>query len=222
MNSIVVKVGGSLALHPEKLRALCTKLTEISKKHKLIIVPGGGEFADVVRSLDKRFSLSCGTSHRMAILSMDQYGLLLSDLIPNSIAVRKLEEIKYSFEQGKLPVFLPSYLLLNEEELENSWDVTSDTIALYIAKKLEAPKILLITDVDGIFTSDPKTHSEARLIERLSACELLEMDKRTSVDEALPKMLLKSRITCVVVNGLFHERVKAILDDQPAVCTMII
>ncbi len=156
----------------------------------------------------------------MAILGMDQYGLLLSDLIPNSVAVRKLEEIKNSFEQGKLPVFLPSYLLLNEDQLENSWDVTSDTIALYIAKKLEAPKILLITDVDGIFTNDPKTHTEARLIERLSACELLEMDKRTSVDKALPKMLLKSRITCVVVNGLFPERVKAILDDQPAVCTI--
>jgi aspartokinase-like uncharacterized kinase len=56
------------------------------------VVPGGGEFADVVRCLDERFSLTCGVSHRMAILGMDQYGLLLSDLMPNSVTVCKLEE----------------------------------------------------------------------------------------------------------------------------------
>ena len=49
MNAVVVKVGGSLALFPEKLRNLCAKISEISKEHKLIVVPGGGEFADVVR-----------------------------------------------------------------------------------------------------------------------------------------------------------------------------
>ena len=217
----MVKVGGSLALYPEKLRALCTKLTEMSQKHKLIIVPGGGEFADVIRSLDTRFFLSCGVSHKMAILGMDQYGLLLSDLMPNSVVVSKLEEIEYSFEMGKLPIFLPSNLLLKDDPLENSWNVTSDAIALYIANKLETNQVLLITNVDGIFSDNPKTHSDARFIERLSASELLAMNKRTSVDETLPKLLLKSPITCFVVNGLFPERVKAILDCQPAVCTLI-
>jgi 5-(aminomethyl)-3-furanmethanol phosphate kinase len=222
MNSVVVKVGGSLALYPEKLKALCIKLTEFSQKHKLIIVPGGGEFADVVRILDKRFSLSCGVSHKMAILGMDQYGLLLSDLIPNSVVLSKLEEIEYAFELGWVPIFLPSNLLLKDDKLEKSWNVTSDAIALYIARKLETPKVLLVTDVDGIFTHDPKTYSDARFIERLSADELLAMNKRTSVDETLPKLLLKSHIACVVVNGLFPERVKAILDDETTVCTLII
>ena len=100
MNATVIKVGGSMALHPEKLRALCKKLSESSKKHRLIVVPGGGEFADVVRILDKRFSLSCSASHKMAVLGMDQYGLMLSDLIPNSVTVSKLEEIKYFLDSG--------------------------------------------------------------------------------------------------------------------------
>lgn len=221
MNSVVVKVGGSLALYPEKLRDLCTKLTKASQKHELIIVPGGGEFADVVRSLDTRFSLSCGASHKMAILGMDQYGFMLSDLMPNSVVVSKLEEIEYSFEMGKVPIFLPSNLLLKDDPLENSWNVTSDAIALYLAKKFGTHHVLLITNIDGIFSDDPKTHPDARFIERLSASELLAMNKRTSVDETLPKLLLKSCITCVVVNGLFPERVIAILDGQPAVCTLI-
>jgi aspartokinase-like uncharacterized kinase len=222
MNAVVVKVGGSLALYPEKLRALCTKLTEFSQKHKLIIVPGGGEFADIVRILDKRFSLSCGVSHKMAILGMDQYGLLLSGLIPNSFALSNLKEIEDAFERGWVPVFLPSNLLLTDDHLENSWNVTSDAIAFYIGIKLETTKVLLVTDVDGIFTDDPKTHSDARFIERLSPNELLGMKKRTSVDETLPKLLLNTHIACVVVNGLFPERVKAILDDEPAIYTLIV
>ena len=91
MNATVLKVGGSLALYPEKLKALCTELSLSSKKHRLIVVPGGGEFADVARSLDKRFSLSCSASHKMAILGMDQYGYLLSDLMPGSHTPNKFE-----------------------------------------------------------------------------------------------------------------------------------
>lgn len=221
MNATVVKVGGSLALHPEKLRALCAKLSKFSKKHGLIVVPGGGELADVVRCLDERFSLSCGVSHRMAILGMDQYGFLLSDLLPNSVTVSKLEEIKYFLDLGKLPVFLPSNLLLSEDPLENSWDVTSDAIAVYLAGRLQAPKVLLVTDVDGVYTNDPKKNSNAQLIKNLSASELLAMNKRTSVDKALPKLILKLPIDCFVVNGLFPERIEAVLDGRDTVCTLI-
>ena len=91
MDATVVKIGGSLALYPERLRALCVKLVEVSHKHKLLILPGGGEFADTVRDLDKRFNLSPKSTHRMAILGMDQYGYLLSDLMPGSHTPNKFE-----------------------------------------------------------------------------------------------------------------------------------
>jgi aspartokinase-like uncharacterized kinase len=221
MNAAVVKVGGSLAACPEKLRNLCLKISEISKEHKLIVVPGGGEFADVVRRLDKRFHLSCNTSHRMAILGMDQYGMLLSNLIPSSITTSKFEEIKYFLDMGKLPIFLPSNLLLQEDPLENSWAVTSDSIAVYLAGRLKVTKVLLVTDVDGIYSNDPKTVSDAKLIKNLSASELLVMKKRTSVDKALPKLLLKTPLDCYVINGVFPERIKLALEGQDAIYTLI-
>jgi aspartokinase-like uncharacterized kinase len=221
MNATIVKVGGSLSLYPEKLRCLCLKISEISKEQKLIVVPGGGKFADVVRSLDKSFHLSCSTSHRMSILGMDQYGMLLSDLIPGSITTNKLEEIKYFLDLEKLPIFLPSNLLFREDPLENSWAVTSDSIAVYIASRLQVTKVLLVTDVDGIYNSNPKTVSEAKLINNLSASELLAMNKRTSVDKALPKLLLKTPIDCYVVNGLFPDRVKLVLAGQDSIYTNI-
>jgi hypothetical protein len=221
MDATIVKVGGSLASYPEKLRTLCTKLSEFSKKHKMMVVPGGGEFADTVRSLDKRFNLSPVVSHRMAILAMDQYGLLLSDLLPHSSIIDNFENVQKTLDLDKLPVFLPSNFLFHENPLANSWDVTSDSIAVYIAQQLDAKRVILITDVNGVYTSDPKKFSDAKLTSQLSAQELLEMKKRTSVDKFLPKLLLQSKIRCFVVNGFYPERVEAVLDNRDTVCTLL-
>jgi aspartokinase-like uncharacterized kinase len=157
----------------------------------------------------------------MAILGMDQYGLFLADLIPDSVAVSKLDEIEYFLGMGKLPVLLPSNLMLREDPLENSWDVTSDSITIYIAGRLHVSRVLLVTDVDGVYTDDPKKHPEAKLIAQITARELLGLNIRTSVDKALPKLLLDSPVACFVVNGLFPERVQSILENKRTVCTII-
>jgi aspartokinase-like uncharacterized kinase len=217
----VIKIGGSLAEEPERLRALCTKLSEFAKKFAIVVVPGGGRFADVVRDFDQRFTLSSGISHRMAILGMDQFGLLLSQIIPDSCATYLLNDAKQLSEIRVVPIFLPSRLMFKEDPLENSWDVTSDSIAAYVAGRLRVAKVLLVTDVDGIFTKDPKKHSGATLIEQLSAEDLLKLNKRTSVDRYLPKLLLESQIDCYVVNGKHPERIEAILAGQQATCTLI-
>ncbi len=95
--------------------------------------------------------------------------------------------------------------------LENSWEVTSDAIAVYIAHLLSASKVILISDVDGILSSDPKNNSNADLIKKINADQLLALKKRTSVDKFVPKLLLEWPLNCFVVNGLFPERVEAIL-----------
>jgi len=105
--------------------------------------------------------------------------------------------------------------------LEHSWDVTSDTIAAYIAGLLHAEKLILVTDVDGIFSEDPKKNVDAKLIEELSAKKLLGWNKRTSVDKTLPKILLKANLDCYVVNGGYPERIKMILENKKTVCTHV-
>jgi aspartokinase-like uncharacterized kinase len=217
----VIKIGGSLAEDPEQLKTLCLKLSELAKTYALIVVPGGGRFADAVRELDQRFNLSSAVSHRMAILGMDQFGLLLCQIIPDSCATYLLDDAKQLSEIGVVPVFLPSRLMFKEDPLENSWDVTSDSIAAYVAKKTRAKKLILATDVDGVFTSDPKTRSDAKLIEQLSVEKLLGLKQRTSVDRYLPKLLSQSPIDCYVVNGKYPERVKAILTGQRTTCTLV-
>jgi aspartokinase-like uncharacterized kinase len=217
----IIKIGGSLAEDPERLKALCRKLNELAKKYAVIVVPGGGRFADVVRDLDQRFALSSSVSHRMAILAMDQFGLLLSDMMPNSRVFCQFDDAKEPLEAEIVPIFLPSHLMFEEDPLENSWDVTSDSIAAYVAKRVNADKLLLVTDVDGVFTDDPKKHGNATLIERMPAEKLLMMNHRTSVDRFLPKLLLENQIECYVVNGKYPARIEAILAGQRTICTVI-
>lgn len=217
----VIKVGGSLAENPATLKTLCNRLSEIAEKHGIVVVPGGGKFADVARELDERYALSADIAHRMAILGMDQFGLLLSQIIPNSCATYLLSDAVQLSEVRVVPIFLPSRLMFRENPLPPSWGVTSDSIAAYVARRLNADKVILVTDVDGVFTSDPKKHTDAKLMTQLSASELLKFAQRTSVDQYLPKLLLEAQMDCCVVNGAHPERIEAILDGQSTVCTLV-
>jgi aspartokinase-like uncharacterized kinase len=219
--SAVVKVGGSLAEEPERLIELCAKLCRLAENYAFVVVPGGGRFADAVRELDTRFSLSSGVSHRMAILGMDQFGMLLAQITPKSCVTYSLEDAQQLSGTGVVPVFLPSRLMFKEDPLKNSWNVTSDSIAAYVAGRLQAAKLVLVTDVDGVFTGDPKRSADAKLMERLSAKELIKFEARTSVDLFLGKMLLEVPVDCYVVNGKHPERVEAVLMGQQTVCTLI-
>jgi len=216
----VLKVGGSLADNLANLARLCRELSALAEDHRIAVVPGGGEFADTVRKLDKKYKLSNTVAHKMAILAMDQYGLLLSNITPNSYVSYSPEEIVNSAE-GTLPIILPSKLLFREDPLKHSWNVTSDTIAAYFAQVLHAENLILVTDVDGIFPEDPKKNLDAKLVTELNAEELLRWNKRTSVDKTLPKMLLEANRDCHVVNGRYPERIRLIMENKKTVCTHV-
>jgi hypothetical protein len=218
----VIKVGGSLAETTDALKALGVELCRIAKKYAIVVVPGGGKFADAVRAFDKKFTLPPVVSHRLAILAMDQYGLVLSQLIPESCTIDALKDARRISNAKKVLIFPPSKLMFQDDALEASWDVTSDSIAAYIACRLHAERVILVTDVDGVFTKDPKTHADAKLINEVSVEELLSRVGRTSVDKFLPKFLSKNRLDCYVVNGKYPERISAVLSGQRTTCTRIV
>lgn len=216
----VVKIGGSLLGYRDELEKLCSILGELAAQYKLLVVPGGGKFADLVRSVDKVYGLSPLTSHRMAILAMDQYGLLLADITPNSTVVYTLDEIGEIWKKKRLPILLPSRLLFTSDELPFSWDVTSDTISAYIARLLKIKKLILVKDVDGIFARDPKKYPETFMLKEITPKELLNIE--TCIDTFLPKfLLLEKGLTCYVINGLHPERIKQIMEGKKQIATII-
>lgn len=217
----VIKVGGSLSEKPDALKALCTELSKIAKEYSVVIVPGGGKFADAVREYDKKFRLPPLVAHRLAIVAMDQYGIVLSQLLLDSRMCNTLEDAQNFSEASKVTILLPSRFMFQDDALEASWAVTSDSIAAYIAGKLNAKKVILVTNVDGIFTKDPKKHPDAKLMPEVSVADLLHRGTRTSVDKFLPNVLLKNHLDCYVVNGKYPERVQVVLSGEPTVCTVL-
>ena len=218
----VIKVGGSLAETPEDLEALAAELGRIGTKFEVVVVPGGGKIADVVREFDSKFGLHPSLAHKMAILAMDQYGLLLSQLIPSCQTCNSLKDAQKISMAGKVAIFLPSNLLSLGDPFEATWDVTSDSIAAHIAIKLQASKLVLLTNVDGIFSANPKENLNARLQSQITVSKLQKLGARTSVDRFLPKFLSQNPLACYIVNGKHPDRINAILAGQQVICTEIL
>ncbi len=218
----MIKIGGSLSETPAALEVLGAELSLMAKKFSIVVVPGGGKFSDAVRELDAKFNLSASVAHKMAILAMDQYGLLLSNLFKECEVCDSLRVARQIARGGKLPVFLPSRLMFEKDPFEPSWDVTSDSIAAYIAILLHAKRTILATDVDGIFNEDPKRQSDAKLFAEISSSGLMTMGKRTSVDKFLPKLLSENALPCYVVNGRHPERIVKVLLGRQSTGTQIV
>ena len=206
---------------PRILKALGSELSRLAKEHQLAVIPGGGKFADIVRELDSRFQLPATVSHWMAILGMDQYGLLLSQVIACSEVCDSLRAAKEISQNGRAAILQPTKMLRRFDPFEPSWDVTSDSIAAYIAYKLNAATVVFVTDVDGIFTANPKEQSKSKLFSQVSIEELLKFSSRTSVDKFLPVFLSAHMLDCYVVNGRFPERVTRVLSGQETIATHI-
>jgi aspartokinase-like uncharacterized kinase len=143
---VVVKLGGSLAGEP----ALAHWLRELAhnRSARFVAVPGGGPFADAVRAAQGLWQFSDEVAHRMAIGAMDQFGHMLCGIEAGSIACSTLPQIEQAWAGGRLPVWLPSYLMSADRQLARSWSVTSDTIAAWLARALGASGLLLVKACD--------------------------------------------------------------------------
>ncbi len=212
----VVKVGGSLG-RGEHLPALGQRLGELGKCHPLLVVPGGGPFADTVRNQDRRFGLRDATAHWMAILGMDQYGWLLTDLLPGSEPVWSLAAAHAVAQSGRVPILLPWALLYAADPLPHAWDVTSDAIAAWIAGAVEAPLLVLLKDVDGLL-DDPDAAGAARLRESIAVEEL---GRFGIVDGCLPGLVSRYGLNLWLVNGQRPERLVELLSTGATTGTRV-
>jgi aspartokinase-like uncharacterized kinase len=141
---VVVKIGGGLAAVPQALDAVCSAVGKSAGGRRLVIVPGGGPFADAVREFDRRVGLSPDAAHWMAILGMDQYAHVLADRIPGAVLVEEPGAIAEALGQGGVVVLAPSRWMRSADVLPHTWDVTGDSIAAFVAGALDAARLLLI------------------------------------------------------------------------------
>jgi aspartokinase-like uncharacterized kinase len=218
----VVKVGGGLAREAGDggLRTLCHAIGDAGSHHQLLVVPGGAAFADAVREHDRRLGLRAATSHRMAIIAMDQFGWLLSDLIPGGVPCTDLAAAREAGARGRIPILLPAALLASDP-LPASWEVTSDSIAAWVAGAAQAARLVLVKPVEGLYRDWPP---EGRPIARLSVDELAELratGRAAGVDGYLPEALRAAGVEAWVIDGREPARLVALLEHGRTEGTLI-
>jgi len=203
----VIKVGGSLGRGPG-LPALGQTLARLATTHPMLVVPGGGDFADTVRAYDRRYRLRDTTAHWMAVLAMDQYGYLLADQIPGSTTVRDPVVARAVAQNGGVPVLLPCAPLQRADPLPHRWTVTSDAIAAWIAGAWGAERLILLKDVDGLYRADPKQKTGMRPLPTLPLGALSDCG---GVDPYLSTVLRATPLDVWVLNGARPERLAELL-----------
>jgi 5-(aminomethyl)-3-furanmethanol phosphate kinase len=191
---LVVKIGGGLlrAQGLAGLRRACADATEMATCRPVLVVPGGGPFADAVRAVDAQVGLADDVAHALALRAMDQLGVLLRPLLPTAellsglVAPRTLAVVAAAAAFGGLP------------EVPESWAVTSDSLAVLAAAAIGAHEAVLLKPVAGVLARWP---SDDPPLPALTAAELQELQARGgggAVDAYLPEAVRRTGVTVVV------------------------
>lgn len=138
----VVKLGGSLLGSPELARWL--ELLVKFSDGKIIIVPGGGLFADSVREAQQISNASDEVAHQLALMAMDQFGILLAGMNAGLVTASSELEIAERGWQHRGIVWLPSKMAMADSKIPQNWQVTSDSLSAWLANKLGAEQLVLV------------------------------------------------------------------------------
>lgn len=187
----VVKIGGSLF---DRVGDLVTLFRDLDLP--LLLVPGGGTFADAVR----RCGITGEAAHWMAVAAMEQYGWYIS-----SFGIPVQQEIDIP---GGPAVFLPYTCLRARDPLPHSWDVTSDTIAAWVADMMHTGLIIL-KSVDGIYSGGTFMDT------------VREPVTSGDVDPCLIPYVLGHAVPTRIINGRHPDRVRLALTGHDVTGTTI-
>jgi aspartokinase-like uncharacterized kinase len=190
----VVKVGGGLLRDEglEGLRRACAEATEIAAHRPVLVVPGGGPFADAVRAVDEQVGLDDATAHALALRAMDQLGVLLRRLLAAAELLAELVAPRGLALLQAAPAFA------GRPDVPESWTVTSDSLAVLAAAAIGADEAVLLKSVDGVLGRWP---SGDPALPALTADELRALQARgggRAVDVYLPDAVRRTGVAVVV------------------------
>lgn len=194
LGPLVVKIGGGLlrARGLEGLRRACADAVALSRRRPVLVVPGGGPFADAVRAVDAQVGLADEVAHALSLRAMDQLGVLLAPLLP---AAEPLSRLVAPRALGMLTV-APAFA--GRAAVPESWAVTSDSLAVLAADAIGAGEAILLKPVGGVMARWP---SDGPPLPRLTAQELQALQDAgggRAVDAYLPEAVRRTGVVVVV------------------------
>lgn len=136
--ALVIKLGGSHA----GSALLRPWIDAVVASERIVLVPGGGPFADIVRTMQPAIGYDDHAAHDMALMAMAQFGRALAALSRRLVYCDDLRSLRA--EQGQIPVWSPWPGLRDAADIPPSWNITSDSLALWLAHALGTPALLLV------------------------------------------------------------------------------
>jgi dihydroneopterin aldolase len=197
----VIKVGGSCAASLDLKRWTGAVAASAGR---VVIVPGGGAFADAVRAAQRVMGFDDATAHHMALLGMEQFGRALASFDARLSPADSLAGLRRGLRDNKVPVWMPARMTLGATDVPASWDVTSDSLSAWLAGRLGARRLVLMKQMD-------LSHDFA---DSLAA--------RGIVDRAFPEFLAASGVPARILGPADHMAVAAALCDDPQIGTPVV
>ncbi|OYW52413.1 MAG: hypothetical protein B7Y80_18450 [Hyphomicrobium sp. 32-62-53] len=138
---LILKLGGSL-LESGRLTAVLDIVAK--RKRPVIVVPGGGKFADQIRQSQAQTGFDDASAHRLALFAMHQMANVICTRSPHFAPAATKEEFGLAGVNGLVPVWLPSTMAGADETIPKSWDMTSDSLAAWLAAETGAKDVALV------------------------------------------------------------------------------
>lgn len=175
MTDVVIKVGGALMRDPEAFACAAVGLGQLRRDARVVLVPGGGLFADAVRDADRKLGLGSDAAHWMAVMAMEQYAHLLGARIFRGVVIRNPGRLAAARSAGRVPVLAPYRWLRRADPVAHSWDATSDSIAAWIAITLGAAHLVLLKPAAGALRDVTDAQFDSVLASAKSAAPLVSI-----------------------------------------------
>lgn len=188
----VVKLGGSFCSDP-RLPDWLSLVTQLGGG-RIALVCGGGGLADEVRRLQSRWALDDLPAHNMAVLAMVQNAYMLHGLNPALQPVSREADVPLTLRRGSVALWMPLELLRHQPDANTNWEVTSDSIALGLAKRLNAERLVVLK----------ACHIDASL----SLCQLVEAGV---LDQRFAKLAQQAGLPIDVLGGHQLDELRALL-----------
>jgi aspartate kinase len=170
-NDVVVVVS-AMSGETDRLVKLSREITEQPSPRELDVLLATGEQVTIAllsMALERRgCSARSYTGHQVHIRT---------DSAHNKARIRDIEDkhLRADLAQGKVVVVAGFQGVDEEGNITTLGRGGSDTTAVALAAALKADECQIYTDVDGVYTTDPRVVPEARRLDRITFEEMLEM-----------------------------------------------
>ena len=220
VSNLVIKLGGHListlrGINLNLLKAYASLLSSLYSGGRWCIIVGGGEEARRYIQAARNLGLSESLCDSIAVKITRIHARILAALIGE----KAYQEIPESLEE------IIEYASLGRIVVAGGLQPAQSTtaVAALAAEALKAEKLIIATDVDGVYTSDPKKDPDAKLLEKVTLSKLEEILSESPhvageyklIDMLALKILRRSKIRTIVLNGNKPENLeKAIRGEK--------